>query len=89
MSTFWVLGIAGVLFASGRVRLDITALAVVLALMLSGILSPRQWQRDSHCEAHQGVPRRAPDRRWAAPQLRAHDADRRFKLGFGLLGRVR
>jgi di/tricarboxylate transporter len=36
---FVVLGIAVVLFASGRVRLDLVALLVLLALMLSGILS--------------------------------------------------
>jgi di/tricarboxylate transporter len=39
---FGILGVAGVLFASGRVRLDITSLLVVLALMLSGILTPRE-----------------------------------------------
>ena len=36
---FGVLGVAVVLFASGRVRLDVVALLVLLALMLSGILS--------------------------------------------------
>jgi di/tricarboxylate transporter len=36
---FCVLGVAVVLFASGRVRLDVVALLVLLALMLSGILS--------------------------------------------------
>ena len=41
-SVFVLLGVAGVLFASGRVRLDVVALLVVLALMLSGILTPRQ-----------------------------------------------
>jgi di/tricarboxylate transporter len=39
---FGILGVAGILFASGRVRLDITALLVVLALMLSGVLTPRE-----------------------------------------------
>lgn len=39
---FAILGIAGACFASGRIRLDITALLVVLALMLSGILTPRE-----------------------------------------------
>jgi len=39
---FAILGVAGVCFASGRVRLDITALLVVLALMLSGVLTPRE-----------------------------------------------
>jgi len=39
---FGVLGAAGVLFASGRVRLDIVALLSVLALMLTGILTPSQ-----------------------------------------------
>lgn len=36
---FAVLGVATVLFVSGKVRLDITALLIVLALMLSGILT--------------------------------------------------
>ena len=39
---FGILGVAGVLFASGRVRLDFTALMVVMALMLSGVLTPRE-----------------------------------------------
>jgi di/tricarboxylate transporter len=39
---FGILAIAAVLFASGRVRLDVTALLVVLALMLSGVLTPRE-----------------------------------------------
>jgi len=39
---FTILGVAGACFASGRVRLDITALLVVLALMLSGVLTPRE-----------------------------------------------
>lgn len=39
---FGVIGVAGVLFASGRVRLDVVALLVVLALALSGILSVRE-----------------------------------------------
>ncbi len=39
---FGILGVAGVLFASGRVRLDITAILVVLALILSDVLTPRQ-----------------------------------------------
>ena len=36
---FILLGVAGVLFASGKVRLDVTALLVVLALILSGVLT--------------------------------------------------
>ena len=36
---FAILGVAVVLFASGRIRLDVVALLVLLALMLSGILS--------------------------------------------------
>jgi len=39
---FWILGVAGLLFASGRVRLDVTALLVVMALMLTGVLTPRE-----------------------------------------------
>jgi di/tricarboxylate transporter len=39
---FGILGVAGVLFASGRIRLDVTALLVVMALMLSGVLTPRE-----------------------------------------------
>jgi di/tricarboxylate transporter len=39
---FAILGVAGACFASGRVRLDVTALLVVLALMLSGVLTPRE-----------------------------------------------
>jgi di/tricarboxylate transporter len=39
---FGILGVAGVLFASGRVRLDVTALLVAMALMLSGVLTPQQ-----------------------------------------------
>ena len=39
---FGILGVAGVLFASGRVRLDVTALLVVMALMLSGVFTPRE-----------------------------------------------
>ncbi|MEM8882983.1 MAG: SLC13 family permease [Planctomycetota bacterium] len=39
---FSLLGIASILFASGRVRLDIVALLVVLALALSGTLSVRE-----------------------------------------------
>ncbi len=39
---FGILGVAGILFASGRVRLDVTALLVVMALMLSGVLMPRE-----------------------------------------------
>jgi len=38
---FWIIGVAGILFASGRVRLDVTALLVVMALMLSGVLTVR------------------------------------------------
>ena len=36
---FGVLGVAVVLFASGRVRLDVVALLVLLALMLGGVVS--------------------------------------------------
>ena len=36
---FGVLGVAVVLFASGRIRLDVVALLVLLALMLGGIVS--------------------------------------------------
>jgi di/tricarboxylate transporter len=39
---FGILGVAAVVFASGRVRLDVTALLVVMALMLSGVLTPRE-----------------------------------------------
>ncbi len=39
---FTIVGIASVLFASGRVRLDIVALLVVLALALTGILTVRE-----------------------------------------------
>jgi di/tricarboxylate transporter len=39
---FGILAVAGVLFASGRVRLDVTSLLVVMALMLSGVLTPRE-----------------------------------------------
>lgn len=39
---FSIIGVASVFFASGRIRLDITALLVVLALMLSGILTVRE-----------------------------------------------
>ena len=39
---FSIVGVASVLFASGRVRLDVVALLVVLALVLSGILSVRE-----------------------------------------------
>jgi di/tricarboxylate transporter len=39
---FGILGVAGVLFAWGRIRLDVTALLVVMALMLSGVLTPRE-----------------------------------------------
>ena len=39
---FAILAVAGVLFASGRVRLDVVALLVVLALMSTGILTPRE-----------------------------------------------
>jgi di/tricarboxylate transporter len=37
-----LVGIAAVLFASSRVRLDIVAILVVLALMLSGVLTPAE-----------------------------------------------
>ncbi len=36
---FGVLGVAVVLFASGRVRLDVVALLVLLALMLGNVVS--------------------------------------------------
>lgn len=39
---FGILGVAGILFAWGRLRLDVTALLVVMALMLSGVLTPRE-----------------------------------------------
>ncbi|TDJ21996.1 MAG: SLC13 family permease [Gammaproteobacteria bacterium] len=39
---FALIGIASILFASGRVRLDIVALLVVLALALSGVLTVRE-----------------------------------------------
>jgi di/tricarboxylate transporter len=39
---FIVLGVATVMFVSGRVRLDVTALLVVLALMLSGVLTVQE-----------------------------------------------
>lgn len=39
---FVILGIAIILFVSGRVRLDIVAFGVVLALILSGVLTPAQ-----------------------------------------------
>jgi di/tricarboxylate transporter len=39
---FGLVGIASLLFASGRVRLDIVALLVVLALALSGVLTVRE-----------------------------------------------
>jgi di/tricarboxylate transporter len=39
---FSLIVVAGVLFASGRIRLDVVALMVVLALALSGVLSPRE-----------------------------------------------
>jgi di/tricarboxylate transporter len=39
---FVLIGVAGVLFASGRVRLDIVSLLVVLALYLGGILDVRE-----------------------------------------------
>ena len=37
-----ILGVATVLFVSGRVRLDVTALLVVLALILSGVLTVQE-----------------------------------------------
>jgi len=40
--SFGVVALAGVLLASGRVRLDIVALLVVLSLVLGGILSPTE-----------------------------------------------
>ena len=39
---FSLVGLAGILFASGRVRLDVVALLVVVALAISGVLSPRE-----------------------------------------------
>lgn len=39
MFVFGVLGVAVVLFASGRVRLDVVALLVLLALLLGGVVS--------------------------------------------------
>ena len=42
MIVFAVLGVAGLLFASGRVRLDIVGLLAVLALILTGVLTPRE-----------------------------------------------
>ncbi len=39
---FAIIGVATVLFVSGKVRLDITALLVVLALMLSGVLTVKE-----------------------------------------------
>jgi di/tricarboxylate transporter len=42
MIVFAVLGAASLLFASGRVRLDIVALLAVLALILTGVLTPRE-----------------------------------------------
>jgi di/tricarboxylate transporter len=39
---FATVAVAAVLFASNRVRLDIVALLVVLAMMLSGVLTPAQ-----------------------------------------------
>ncbi len=37
---FVILAVAGVLFASGRLRLDVVALLTVLSLMLTGVLTP-------------------------------------------------
>lgn len=42
LTVFGILGAAGLLFASGRVRLDIVSLLSLLALMLTGILSPSE-----------------------------------------------
>ena len=39
---FILIGVAGALFASGRVRLDIVALLVVLTLLLGGVLTTRE-----------------------------------------------
>jgi di/tricarboxylate transporter len=39
---FLIIGVASVLFASGRVRFDVVGLLVVLSLMLSGILTERE-----------------------------------------------
>ena len=39
---FVILGIAALAFASGRIRFDVVALLVVLALMLTGVLTPRE-----------------------------------------------
>ena len=41
-TVFGILGVAAVLFASGRMRLDIVAMLVVLALMLTEVLTPRE-----------------------------------------------
>ena len=38
---FLLLGVTVVLFASNRVRLDVVAVMVILVLMVSGVLSPR------------------------------------------------
>ena len=38
---FSLIGIVAALMASNRVRFDVVALLVLLALMLSGILTPR------------------------------------------------
>ncbi|HET9027362.1 MAG TPA: SLC13 family permease [Trueperaceae bacterium] len=42
LTVFIILGVAIVLFVSDRVRIDVVALLVVLALTLSGVLSPQQ-----------------------------------------------
>jgi di/tricarboxylate transporter len=39
---FGILGVSGIVFASGRLRLDVTALLVVMALMLTRVLTPRE-----------------------------------------------
>ena len=39
---FSLLSVAILLFISNRVRLDVAAILVILALMLSGLLSPKQ-----------------------------------------------
>ena len=42
LMVFGILGGAIVLFALGRPRVDVVAILVVLALILSGVLTPRE-----------------------------------------------
>jgi hypothetical protein len=44
LMVFGILGGAIVLFAWGRPRVDIVAILVVLALMLSRVLTPHPWR---------------------------------------------